>query len=374
MNPRLRHIACIARPAAWPGVVRRLSEQARAAQDLRIAMRFTVMARAPMQIPGVDCLAIGPLARFSRCRAILAAGLLDGVDAAILRYPTALDLAPAALLGRYGRRIVSEHHTDEASELRLIGRWPFGALKARMEERCKPAFLRQLAGIIAVTRELCDLESAAAPALPATVIGNGIDVTAQPAHGPAPLPSGAPLRLVWACSEFAPWQGLDRLLSGLAARSTGRSVELVLAGRLSTAQHSAIAAASGTLLEVICRGTLDSAGIDRELHAAHAVLGTLALHRKAMREACPLKVREAVARGLPVINACDDPDLPKDLPGVLRIEAGEEPVDGRSLVERAEVAATDPLVPARLRQHAVETMDWRPKLRRMVDFVAGAVR
>jgi hypothetical protein len=374
MSLRMRHIACIARPAAWPGVVRRLTEQARAAHDLSIDMRFTVLAREPTQIPGVDCLPMGPFARFSRCRAILAAGLLDSVDAAVLRYPTALDLAPGAVLGRYGRRIVSEHHTDEASELRLIGRWPFGALKARMEERGKPAFLQQLAGVIAVTRELCDLESAAAPALPATVIGNGIDVAAQPAHGPASLPSGAPLRLVWACSEFAPWQGLDRLLPGLAARRTGRAIELVLVGRLSAAQHSAIATAAGPLLAVICRGTLDNAGLDSELRGAHAVLGTLALHRKAMREACPLKVREAVARGLPVLNACDDPDLPVDLPGLLRIEGGEEAIDTRLLVDRVEAAATDPLVPARLRQHAVETMDWRPKLRRMADFLAGAVR
>ena len=39
-------------------------------------------------------------------------------------------------------------------------------------------------------------------------------------------------------------------------------------------------------------------------------ISTLALHRKKMNEACPLKTRQYFALGLPVIGAHFDPDLP----------------------------------------------------------------
>jgi len=114
-------------------------------------------------------------------------------------------------------------------------------------------------------------------------------------------------------------------------------------------------------------------GLDRLLRSAHLVVGTLALQRKHMREACPLKVREAVARGLPVITACIDPDLPDDLPGILRLPADEAPIDGDALVERAIAMTRDVEVPPTLRTHAVSVLDWRPKLRRLSDFVTGVV-
>jgi glycosyltransferase involved in cell wall biosynthesis len=370
---KLRHLACIARPAAWPGITRRLAEQARAARDAGLDLRFTVLACEPCAIPGVDCMVIGPWERYARCRAILRRGLLDDCDAAILRYPTALDVAIAPLLDRHGHRLVSEHHTDEVAELRLVGSRLGGALSSLIEARRKPAFLSRLAGVIAVTEELRQLESAAAPALPSTVIANGIDTLAQPAHGPARF-AGGPLRLVWACSEFAPWQGLDRLIAALAKRRSGPVVELALAGRLGPQQVVALQQAGSALLRIHSLGLVDQVGIDGLLRSAHLVVGTLALHRKRMREACPLKVREAVARGLPVITACIDPDLPLGLPGILRLSPGETPLDGDALVEQATGIAGDASIPAALRDHACAVMDWRPKLRQMAAFVHTTIK
>lgn len=370
---KLRHLTCIAHPSAWPGIARRLAEQARAASDAGLDVRFSVLACEPCSIAGVDCVVMDPRERFSRCQAILRRGLLDDCDAAILRYPTSLDLSIAPLLDRHGRRMVSEHHTDEVAELRLVGSPLGGRLRSFIEANRKPSFISRLAGIIAVTEELRRLEQASAPTLPSIVIGNGIDTATQPAHGPSSFHDSR-LRLVWACSEFAPWQGLDRLLTALSTRRSSPVVELVLAGRLTRKQIDEIERSSNRFLQVQRHGLVDQTSLDELLRSAHLVIGTLALHRKHMREACPLKVREAVARGLPVITACLDPDLPATLPGILHLPGGESALDGDLVIDRALAIVRDTTIPTVLRHHAVAVMDWRPKLRQMADFMQQATQ
>lgn len=370
---KLRHLTCIAYPSAWPGITRRLAEQSRAARAAGLDLHFAVLTCEPCAIAGVDCVVMDPRERFSRCQAILRRGLLDGFEATILRYPTSLDLSITPLLDRHGRRMVSEHHTDEVAELSLVGTPLGGRLRSFIESRRKPAFLSRLAGIIAVTEELRVLEQASAPDLPSIVIGNGIDTSTQDAHGPSSFDDGR-LRLVWACSEFAPWQGLDRLLTALLARRSGPVVELALAGRLTPEQNERVERAGSTLLKIHRHGLVDQASLDKLLRSAHLVVGTLALHRKHMREACPLKVREAVARGLPVITSCLDPDLPASLPGIMHLPGGEVPLNGDLLVEQSLAIARNPAIPAALRDHAVAVMDWRPKLRHMATFVQKATQ
>lgn len=48
-------------------------------------------------------------------------------------------------------------------------------------------------------------------------------------------------------------------------------------------------------------------------------ISSLALHRIQMHEACPLKTRQYLALGLPVISAYDDPDVDSDCEFVLRL-------------------------------------------------------
>jgi len=62
--------------------------------------------------------------------------------------------------------------------------------------------------------------------------------------------------------------------------------------------------------------------------ACTAGIGTLALHRKAMNEACALKVREYLAFGLPVILGYNDVDIPNGAPYALQLPNSEDNVSG----------------------------------------------
>jgi hypothetical protein len=83
-------------------------------------------------------------------------------------------------------------------------------------------------------------------------------------------------------------------------------------------------------------GVLYGSDLDEVLADCHLAIGSLALHRKVLKEACALKVREYTARGLPFVMSHDDPDLPAGLPWVLKIPADESPVEIDALVNFAE--------------------------------------
>jgi hypothetical protein len=56
-------------------------------------------------------------------------------------------------------------------------------------------------------------------------------------------------------------------------------------------------------------GYLEREDVKKILADTDVVFGTLALHRTKMKEASPLKVREALGYGIPVILAYDDTDF-----------------------------------------------------------------
>ncbi|MBN8657639.1 MAG: hypothetical protein J0M11_18045, partial [Anaerolineae bacterium] len=74
-------------------------------------------------------------------------------------------------------------------------------------------------------------------------------------------------------------------------------------------------------------GFLDREGVRAVLAQTDVALGTLALHRNQMQEASVLKVREALAFGIPVVIAFRDTDLHDvTLNTILRIPNTEENV------------------------------------------------
>jgi glycosyltransferase involved in cell wall biosynthesis len=78
-------------------------------------------------------------------------------------------------------------------------------------------------------------------------------------------------------------------------------------------------------------GYLSREEVQRVLAGTDVVFGTLALHRKCMEEASPLKVREALAFGIPVIIAYHDTDLDAfSFETVLRIPNTEGNVRGHA--------------------------------------------
>ncbi|HOD06134.1 MAG TPA: glycosyltransferase [Anaerolineaceae bacterium] len=192
--------------------------------------------------------------------------------------------------------VVFEINTDDQLENRLA----YSAWRVAYHQLTRSRMLKGAAGLVFVTRELA---ARFAWAGPQTVIANGISLADYPE---LPVPQNESPHLVFmghpgiARDLTANWHGLDRLLQ--------------MASIFPTWQFDVIGPSAqevGTVPpNVHLQGYLGSAEYTPLLARSDIGIGTLALERKGMREACPLKVREYLASGLPVITAYQDTDFP----------------------------------------------------------------
>jgi hypothetical protein len=219
-----------------------------------------------------------------------------GPDVVYLRY-SALVPPPAALMRRIPT--VVEINTNDVTEYRLRGRSlvVYNALNRRL-------ILGSAAGLVFVTPELAGSPSFTGFRKPSTVISNGVDLEAGSPLAPAR--NQRPRLAYMAGGTPAPWNGVDKLVA--LARALPE-FDFAIAG----------VAAPGAPGNVEVHPLLARPAYEALLARSDVGVGPLALHRKRMEEAVPLRVREYLLYGLPVIIAHDDPDL-RDSPWfVLRL-------------------------------------------------------
>jgi glycosyltransferase involved in cell wall biosynthesis len=166
--------------------------------------------------------------------------------------------------------------------------------RATYNRRTRSMLFRRAQGLVFVTNELSELRSFSGYKARHQVITNGIDLASYPHFEP---PGNERPRLVFVGSAGQPWHGIDKIAS-LARQRPDWRFDVV--GML----DEGIAAPDN----VQWHGPLERAAVLDVLSHADVGMGTLALHRKGMNEATPLKVREYLAVGLPVICPYLDPD------------------------------------------------------------------
>lgn len=125
------------------------------------------------------------------------------------------------------------------------------------------------------------------------VITNGVDLTAYPS---LPSPDNDRPRLVFVGSAGQPWHGLDKVLA-LARLRPAWGFDIV-----------GMTEDEGSPPNVTWHGSLNRDEVIQVLAQADVGIGSLALHRNQMFGGSPLKVREYLAVGLPVLYAYDDAD------------------------------------------------------------------
>lgn len=164
------------------------------------------------------------------------------------------------------------------------------------------------AGIVLVSSELSECLPATAWLVPKIVIGNSIDLERFPLLPPS---ANARPSFLFVASHKHPWQGLDKLL---LVASVLKQCVFHIVGDLDYPASSD---------NVVFHGALSQLEIINVAKACDVGIGTLALHRKGGTEACPLKVREYLALGLPVVLGYDDTDFPLPQDFILKVPNSE---------------------------------------------------
>jgi len=212
------------------------------------------------------------------------------------------------------------------TELRLPERRRWSLWYARLSNALT---MRNASGLVFVGHELSRAPIYEARGKIRVVIGNAGDAR-RIAHGPAPCNERA--RVVLLAGVAHHWQGMDKFMW--------------LAEQMSEADFDLVGPSDSDLpvpapANVTVHGMLTTNEYETILANSDVGVGTLALHRVDRSENSPLKVREYLLAGLPVIIGYDDTDfLGEDPWYILKIPNTEANVrdhleEIRSFVERS---------------------------------------
>ncbi|MGE0492776.1 MAG: glycosyltransferase [Vulcanimicrobiota bacterium] len=164
-----------------------------------------------------------------------------------------------------------------------------GGLRSSLHLLTREWLLRGARGLVRVTDEIGEVLPAEIPSITITN-GAHIDPLAfrPPPNNPRP-------RLIFAGSPNQPWHGLEKVRR--------------LATLLPEAEFHVYGEPCPGPANIINHGFVPHQQLAEAYAGADAGIGSLALELNGMRQACPLKVREYLAHGLPVMASYEDPDL-----------------------------------------------------------------
>ena len=285
---------CHWNPFVEDGVVRKIRSQTRAWRQFGAEVETFCLSSEPDNgrtpvLEGRHFLYGNPVA--GRARATIKLARAAGrwrPDVVYLRY--SLFFPPPVQLMRAVPTVVEINSDDRAEYLnrsRALGL--YNAFNRRV-------LLSQARGVACVTSELAERVTRGATSLQRAQISNGISLDEGE---PLPPARNARPRLVFLAGAADPWHGLDKIV-WLASAVPEFDFDVIgVQGRLQ----------QPTPPNVRIHPFGERPEYESILAASDVALGTLALHRKDMSEAAPLKVREYLLRGIPVVIGYDDPDL-----------------------------------------------------------------
>lgn len=157
--------------------------------------------------------------------------------------------------------------------------------------------LARAGGFVTVANETADAPWVTQRSRPTLVLGNSLDLSSFPV---TPAPEHARPRGVFIGGPRMPWHGVDKIR--------------VLAEKLPAVDFDVIGPTDRDLGGAPPRNLRMHGFLEREryepiVRSSDFGIGTLALHRVNLNENAPLKLREYLAFGLPVLMANEDPDL-----------------------------------------------------------------
>lgn len=202
---------------------------------------------------------------------------------------------------------------------------------------------------------------------PAIRIENGVDVESTQIR--SVRAHGGRLRGI-AVAHAKPWHGYDRVLRGMAAyRDAGHEPPefvLVSSWNAEVAKLSELARKLDLQGLVFFAGQKKGAELDLAYGECDFAYGALAPHRIRAYCLSSLKVRECLARGLPVVNAGTDPIDKGARAFVLKVDSCELPLDVSAITAWAKGLAGDHEVAGEMRSLALRCFSWSATMKDVI--------
>jgi hypothetical protein len=296
---------------------------------------------------------------------------LEKYDFIILRYP-GVDFSAISFIIKYGHKIITEHHTNEIGEILSGKKNLFVIYRYLLEKYFSPLFLKYIEGFIGVTQEIIEVENKKIKFFkPNKVISNGILVSSIK-FTKFNIFNAKELNIIFVASYFASWHGLNLILDDLEIYKGEIKLILNLVGDISEQDRNRIKELNKNKnknIDIKILGRKYSDELD-EIFAISTIaistmaISTIAISTKSMKEACPLKTREYIARGIPFIYGYKDVDLNGNEEFALKIDK----FDIYKVIEFAKKISDRDGLSDKMRKFAINDLDWSIKVRQMYEF------
>ena len=231
------------------------------------------------------------------------------------------------LLYRFRKKIIVEINSDYISEGKLTRTRNFSSWREYwLNALALPGFYNLIGGMVCVTDEI-----ARRPfyncRIPKTVVPNSIFVD-EFSILKAKDTEDKKIRLIFLGTPEQPWHGLDKIVTLMKKLGPDFFLDIIGPERGDVEKLSSIPD------NVSVHGYLKYDAYAAIISKAHIALSTLGLHRNNMDEACPLKSREYLAQGFPIIIGYTDPALKNENPDfVLKLPNKEDIFEDSAIVE-----------------------------------------
>lgn len=287
---------------------------------------------------------------------------LKKYDYIILRY-SGMDISSLYFVYKYGEKIITEHHTDEIGEIltyksKVSGRYI-------LERYLSPIFLKKVGAFICVTNEIINVELEKCGCFKkALLMPNGVDTESIRFTKFKPF-DGKKLDIIFVASFFAPWHGLDEILNNLVSYNGNVIINIYLIGDLHKEDICKIQKIKNPYVNIHIKGRLHGEALDKIFAISTIAISTIAISRKKMTEACALKTREYIARGIPFVYGYKDVDLSGKEKFALKIDK----FDISKVIDFARSVSQISNLSEEMRQFAIQNLDWKIKMRRLKSFL-----
>lgn len=211
---------------------------------------------------------------------------------------------PDVIYLRYGMYVFPIHRlasiaplVEELNTNDLVQHRRLGAVFGLYNRLTRGILIGRTSGLVCLSNELAHAPYNAIFEKPTRVIGDGIDLDNV---SPLPAPQNAQPRVAFIGSPDSPWQGVDKLIY-LALSFPDISIHIVGYDRID--DYNTVPK------NLFLYGYLNTEEYKKILGTMDCAIGSLGLHRISLNESSPLKTRECLALGLPMVLPYIDTDL-----------------------------------------------------------------
>jgi len=203
-------------------------------------------------------------------------------------------------------------------------------------------------------------------------IGNGIDTYNRPLRYPRDELQSNEIRILFVGAGYKP-QGLSRLIWSIYLYYKNKNnliqIYLKVAGDSQAMNKNRNLVKRLKLNTRVCfLGNLGSKDLNELFDWAQIGCGTLAIHKKGLNFTSELKAREYCARGLPFFWSTSDQDFNPDFPYVLKVPKSNGSFSLDPVISFVYQLTTDNTHPSKMRQYAIEYLDWSVKMKELITF------